>query len=67
MKLAHFIGAINSRIILGFIYFLLFVPISLILRTLGKDPMQSQFDKKLTTYKIKPEKNDLIERMEKPF
>ena len=39
MKLGEFLGAINSRIILGIIYFLFLTPIALFARIIGRDKL----------------------------
>ncbi len=46
MHFAELIGFINTRIILAILYFLLFTPISAILKLLGKDAMNRSLDPK---------------------
>lgn len=66
MKIGHILGWINTRIILGLIFFVLITPTGLIRRLLGKDSLGLTFDKKATTYrKIVPSQG--IQHMEKPF
>ena len=48
--IAHILGWINTRIILGLIYYLLFTPASLIMKLIGKDPLNRKFDKEAKTY-----------------
>ena len=48
--IAHILGWINTRIILGLIYYLLFTPISLIMKIIGRDPLHRKFDKKAASY-----------------
>ena len=48
MYLAHILGLINSRIILGIIFFIVLVPISIVMRIFGYDPLKN---KKMTTNK----------------
>lgn len=48
--IAHILGWINTRIILGLIYYLLFTPIGLIMKVVGKDPLHRKFDKQATSY-----------------
>ena len=52
MKIGGLLGWINTRIILSIIFYLVFVPVGLILRVLGKDPMNRKFDSEATTYRI---------------
>lgn len=66
MKIGHVLGWINTRIILGTIFFVLFAPIALILRLLGKDFMNRRMDASVTTYRKESEKLPR-ERMEKPY
>ncbi len=66
MKIGHVLGWINTRIILGVVFFLVFAPVALCLRLLGKDPMQRRLDAQTSTYRVNSEKPPR-ERMERPF
>jgi len=66
MKLGHALGWINTRIILGILFFILFAPVGLLFRLLGKDPMARQLDKAASTYRIASDKPPR-ERLERPF
>jgi Saxitoxin biosynthesis operon protein SxtJ len=66
MKLGHVLGWINTRIILGVVFFVLFAPVALFLRILGKDPLHRALDGEAQTYRVISEKLSR-ERMEKPF
>ena len=50
MKVAHLIGGVVTAIILSVIYFLIFTPISILLKLLGRDHLQRDFSKKNSTY-----------------
>jgi hypothetical protein len=50
MKLAHVLGAIMTTIILGIAWFLILVPIAMLLKCLGKKVMQLSLDKNAKTY-----------------
>ncbi len=52
MKVGHVLGSINTRIILGIIYYLLITPMGLIMRLMGKDPMHRTLAKNTDTYRI---------------
>jgi len=66
MKMGHILGWVNTRIILGVIFFGLITPIGLFRRLLGKDALGLTFDQKATTYRsIIPSQG--IKHMEKPF
>lgn len=47
------IGWTISHILLGMVYFLVFTPIGLVMRLLGKDPMERRFEPSAPTYWIK--------------
>ena len=40
MRLGYILGWINSRIILGIVYFIVLVPIALLMRIFGHDPLR---------------------------
>ena len=52
MAIGYVLGWINTRIILGVVFFLLFTPMGLIMRLLGKDPMCRRFDPQLGSYRV---------------
>lgn len=52
MKLGHVLGAINTRILLGLVYYLLITPMGLVMRLLGKDIMHRAVDHEATTYRV---------------
>jgi hypothetical protein len=65
MKLGAVMGWINTRIILGIVFFILITPMGLLMRLLGKDPMQRKLDKTKTSYrKLCDNANS---NMEKPY
>ena len=53
MFVAHILGWINTRIILGLIYYFIFTPIALIFKIKGKDPLDRKIDKQAASYWIK--------------
>lgn len=52
MKVGHVLGSINTRIILGIIYYLLITPMGLVMRLLGKDPMHRALERNAPTYRL---------------
>ena len=46
MKLAAALGWVNTRVLLGLMFFLAFTPIALARRVLGRDPLGMRFDEK---------------------
>jgi len=66
MKPSHVLGWINTKILLSIIFYLIFLPIGIIMRVVGKDPMHRKFDKNVTTYRIES-KQPSVDHLEKPF
>lgn len=66
MKIGHAIGWVNTRIILGLLFYILVLPMGLIMRLFGNDPMARKYDNSVTSYRVKSacEPKD---RLEKPF
>jgi hypothetical protein len=52
MALGHILGWINTRVILGVIFFLVVTPIGVVRRWLGRDPMGRRFRPDLRTYRV---------------
>ncbi|MGI6457697.1 MAG: SxtJ family membrane protein [bacterium] len=50
MKFAFVLGWINQRVILSLVYYLVFTPISLIQRMIGRDPLERKPDSNQKTY-----------------
>ena len=66
IAIGHLLGWINTRIILGILFYFLFLPVGVVLKLLGKDPMARKIDKTLKTYRVKhvqPKKN----HVERPY
>lgn len=47
----HILGWINTRIILGVIFLVIFTPAAVLFRLMGKDPMQRSVDAGLKSYR----------------
>ena len=52
MLLGHVLGWINTRIILGFIFYVLVTPTGIVRRWLGKDPMGRRLRPDLDSYRV---------------
>jgi hypothetical protein len=50
MAFAHVLGWINTRIILGALFYLVFTPLGLVLRLFGRDPMARRRDPAQASY-----------------
>ncbi len=66
MKIGAVLGWINTRIILTFVYFVVFMPVGLLMHLLGKDPMNRRFQSDENSYRIKTSPID-GKRMERPY
>ena len=52
MQLATVLGWINTRLILGIVFCIVFTPVALIMRLIGKDPMSRLFSSGVDTYRV---------------
>ncbi len=52
MKFGHVAGWINTRIILGIMFFLLFFPAGIMMRIFASDPMRRKLDSDIHSYRI---------------
>lgn len=52
MKVGEKLGWINSRIILGIMFFGIFTPMAFVMGLLGKRPLQLDYDPKATSYRV---------------
>ncbi len=66
MKFALVLGSINSRILLGLVFVIAFVPLALLFRLTGRDVLARSFDPAAPTYRVVA-KIRRKEDMERPF
>lgn len=52
MAVGHVMGWINTRIILGLVFYMIVTPTGILRRLLGKDPMGKQLKHDLESYRI---------------
>ena len=52
MAVGHVLGWINTRIILGVVFYVVVTPIGIVRRWLGKDPMGRQLRPDLDSYRV---------------
>lgn len=64
MVVGEFIGAINSRIILAFVFYAFITPYALLLRLLGKDLLHLRFTSEEKSYRML---DVHVSKMDKPF
>ncbi len=65
-RLGLALGWVNTRIVLSLIFFLLIVPVGLVMRLLGRDKLGRRFDPGLASYRV-TSKERSAESMEKPY
>lgn len=66
MKIGHAIGWVNTRIILGILFYVMVLPMGLIMRLFGKDPMARKRNKSAISYRVQSV-HEPKDRLEKPF
>ena len=66
MKIGHGIGWVNTRIILGVLFYVMVLPTGLIMRLFGSDPMARKRDGSASSYRIKSV-SEAKDRLEKPY
>ena len=68
MALAFLLGAVMTRIILTIVYVTLIIPIGLVMKFFGRDPLNRRLDRSMTSYWISREDMDRSpERLEKYY
>jgi hypothetical protein len=53
MTFASALGWVNTGLILGVVFYLIFTPAGLVMRLLGKDPLGLRLDRQTTTYWVR--------------
>jgi hypothetical protein len=66
MRIGLVLGWINTRIILGLIFYVLFMPMGIVMRLLKRDPLARKFEVNFSTYRL-PSKGITRESMENPY
>lgn len=51
MKFGHIMGWINTRIILGIMFYVIFFPVGVFMRMIAKDPMARKLDDSIASYR----------------
>ena len=65
-QLGGALGWFNTRVILSLLYVIAVVPIGLIMRLIGRDPMARKYDPALDSYRV-PSKQRPSSHLEQPF
>lgn len=64
--LGEALGSINTRIVLGAIFFLMITPFSLVTRIFGRDPLRRRFEPSVDTYAV-TSRERTRKSLEKPY
>ena len=67
MRFGLILGWINTRIILGLVFYVFFTPFALILKVLGKDPMSRKLNASINSYRVPSNNHQPREHMGRPF
>lgn len=66
MAVGHVLGWINTRIILGLVFYLVVLPAGGMMRIFRKDPMARRFEARAPTYRV-PSIDHAKNHLERPF
>ncbi len=66
MRFGAVLGWINTRIILGAVFYIVFTPVAVIMKIIGNDPMKREIDHDSRSYR-KLSLNQPKEQMENPY
>jgi hypothetical protein len=66
MKVGHYLGWLNTSILLSVVFYALIAPMGFIMRLVRQDPMRRGFDKSLASYRV-PTAVRSNRHLERPF
>lgn len=66
MCIGEKLGWLNTKIILAFIFYLIFLPTGLLIKMLGRDTMNRSFQSELKSYRIVSQSKN-PKQLEKPY
>ena len=68
MKLAHLLGWVNTRLLLGIIFFVIITPMAIVMKVFGRDALNRKVDKDVDSYWIpRPPIESVKEHCERQF
>jgi hypothetical protein len=62
MRLGHVLGWVNTRIILGVLFFAMILPVGLVMRLLGHDPLARRRNPDAASYRVRGHHSHSMER-----
>ncbi len=66
MRFGLIMNWINTRLILGFLFYGIFLPIGIVFKLIGRDPMQRKLDSRQASYRNAPDAGT-SDNMEHPY
>lgn len=66
VTIGNMLGWVNTRIILGLMFYVLLMPVGLVMKLIGKDPLARSIDKKRSSYRT-PSRIPNKDHVERPF
>jgi len=60
-------GWVNTRLILGLVFYIVFMPFGLVMKLFGKDLLSRKLDASVSTYRVIPSEQQEKDNMENPF
>lgn len=60
MRIGHWLGWVNSRIILGLLFYVVFTPVGFLIRLVKEDPLHRSFEKNKESYRILHDKQSSV-------
>ncbi len=66
MRFGLLMSKITTPLIMGIVFYLVLMPMGLVMRLMGKDPMAREMDSAMDSYRVLSEEDDKT-RLEKPF
>ena len=61
------IGIVVSYVLMGFVFYVVFTPVALVFKVIGRDPLERRFDREAKTYWVKRRPVEGTERYFKQF
>ena len=58
MAVGHVLGWVNTRLLLGILYYGLIVPMGMVMRMIGRDPMRRQYVRDTDSYRVLRQRRD---------
>ncbi|MFQ6102803.1 MAG: SxtJ family membrane protein [Candidatus Glassbacteria bacterium] len=69
LRVSGYMGWVNTRILLVIVYYLVFTPVAILFKLIGKDPLSRKFEKEASSYWKRRDESgtDTITQYEKQF